>query len=80
MAIIAVRKIYRGTLAIKVTRHWRLAKVIDNIAKLLGEMRGLTLQAVRQKANAVADHLANHGIEHLTQCGTAVGRILTIQN
>jgi len=64
VAITAARKIYRGTLASKVTRHWRLDKVTDNIAKLLGEMKGLTFQAVRRKANTVADHLANYGIEH----------------
>ena len=55
VAITAARKIYRGTPASKVTRHWRLAKVIDNIAKLLGEMKGLTFQSVRRKANTVAD-------------------------
>lgn len=27
-------------------------------------MKGLIFQAVRRNANSVADHLANHGIEH----------------
>eukprot|EP00253_Pinus_taeda_P029955 PITA_29955 len=64
VAITVARKIYSGMPASKVTRHWRLAKVTENIAKLLGEMKGLTFQAVCQKANTVTDHLANYGIEH----------------
>lgn len=64
LAITVERKLYGGAKASKVTKHWRLAKVTDNITGMLGEMKGLIFQAVRQKANMVADHLANYGIEH----------------
>ena len=58
------RKIHGGTPASRVTKHWRLSKVTDNIAKLIGAMKGLIFQAVRRNVNVVVDHLENHGIEH----------------
>eukprot|EP00253_Pinus_taeda_P002977 PITA_02977 len=64
VAITAARKIYRGTPASRVTKHWRLAQETNNIAKMLEEMKGLTFQAIRCKGNTVADHLTNFGIEH----------------
>jgi len=41
IAITVARKIYGGTPTSKVTKHWRLSKVTNNIAKLLREMKGL---------------------------------------
>ena len=64
ISILVARKIYGGTPASKVTKHWRLAMVTESIGKLLGKMKGLIFQAVRRQANSVADHLANHGIEN----------------
>lgn len=64
LEITAGRKLYGGAKASKVTKHWRLSKVTENIAGMLGEMKGLIFQVVRRKANMVADHLVNYGIEH----------------
>lgn len=66
LAITAAKKMYAGTKPNKVTHHWRLAKVTERIAEQLGWLKGLVFQAIRRKANTVADHLANVGIEHLT--------------
>lgn len=64
IAIAVARKIYEGTPASKVTKHWRLAMVTESIGKLLGGMKGLIFQAIRRNANSIADHLANYGIDH----------------
>eukprot|EP00253_Pinus_taeda_P022878 PITA_22878 len=64
VSITAARKIYRGTPTSRVTKHWRLAQVTDNIAKMLKGMKGLTFQVIRRNGNMVADHLANFRIEH----------------
>eukprot|EP00253_Pinus_taeda_P026308 PITA_26308 len=64
LAITAARRIYHGTPVGRVMKHWRLAQTIENIAILLRKMKGLTFQAIRRKGNAVADHLANVGIEN----------------
>jgi len=66
IVIDAASKIYTGTPASRVTKHWRLAMVTENIGKMLGEMKGLIFNSIRRKANAVADHLANHAIDHPT--------------
>lgn len=63
-AITMTRKLYGRVKASKVTKNWRLSKVTDNIAGMLGEMKGLIFQVVRWKSNMVVDHLANYGIEH----------------
>eukprot|EP00253_Pinus_taeda_P007373 PITA_07373 len=59
LVISVAKKIQGGTQACKATRHWRLAKVTENIAQLIGEMKGLVFQTVRRKANGLADYLAN---------------------
>lgn len=64
LVISVAKRIYGGTKASKATKHWRLAKVTENIAELISGLRGLVFQAVRHKANVIADHLANHGIEN----------------
>jgi len=66
LTVIASRRMYAGAKASKVTQHWRLAKVTENIAEHLGWLKGLVFQAVRRKANAAADHLVNFGIENPT--------------
>lgn len=67
IAIAVARKIYGGTPISKVTKHWRLSMVTEGIGKMLKDMKGLTFQAIRRNANAVADHLANYGISHPTK-------------
>lgn len=41
LAITVVRKLYSGAKTIKVTRHWRLAKVTESIAEHLSWLNGL---------------------------------------
>jgi len=48
----------------QVEPHWRLAKVTENIAELIVGMNGLVFQAVRRKANGLADYLENYGIDN----------------
>jgi len=66
LAITAAKRMYAGAKASKVTQHWRLAKVTESIADYLGWLKGLVFQAVRRKANTIADHLANVSIENPT--------------
>ena len=66
LAIIAARRMYAGAKARKITQHWRLAKVTESIAEHLGRLNGLIFQAIHRKANTIADHLANYGIENPT--------------
>lgn len=64
LAITAMRRIYAGAKASKVTQHWRLAKVTKCIVEHLVHLNGLIFQDVCHKANTVADHLENYGIEN----------------
>lgn len=41
LSITASRKLYVGAKESKVTKHWRVAKVIENIVGFLREMKGL---------------------------------------
>lgn len=60
----AAKRLQAGTSISKATRHWRLAKATESIAELIMELRGLTFQTVRRKANGLADHLANIGADN----------------
>lgn len=64
LEITAARRMYEGVKASKVTQQWRLAKVTESIAEHFLWLNRLIFQAVRRKANTVADHLANYGIEN----------------
>jgi len=66
LIITVARRMYAGAKASKVTQHWRLAKVTETIVEHLGHLKGLIFQAVRRKANMVAGHLENYGIENPT--------------
>eukprot|EP00253_Pinus_taeda_P014528 PITA_14528 len=64
LVISVAKKIYAGTTESRATKRWRLAKVTENIAELIVRMNGLVFQAVRRKANGLADYLANYGIDN----------------
>lgn len=64
LVISVAKKIDGGTKASKASKHWRLAKVMENIAQLISGMKGLVFRAVRRKANSLADHLENYGIDN----------------
>ena len=71
LAINVTRKLQMGSKPGKVTKHWRLAKVTELIAEHLSCLDKIILHVVRRKANAVADHLANYGIDsHFTYLDT----------
>lgn len=59
LVIATAKRIQGGTKANKATKHWRLAKVTENIVELMAGMKGLIFHAVRCKANGLADYLAN---------------------
>eukprot|EP00253_Pinus_taeda_P022901 PITA_22901 len=65
LAISMAKCLQAGTHTSKVTKHWRLAKATESIAKLLVDLRGIFFQSVRRKANGLADFLANHGADTL---------------
>ena len=48
----------------KVIKHWRLVAVTELIAQHLASLKGIVLQAMRRKANSLADHLANHAVDY----------------
>eukprot|EP00253_Pinus_taeda_P010390 PITA_10390 len=64
LVISVAKKIQGGTQACKATRHWRLAKVTENIAQLIGEMKGLVFQTVRRKENGLDHYLENYSIDN----------------
>eukprot|EP00253_Pinus_taeda_P019962 PITA_19962 len=63
LVITTVQKLQRGIRANKVIKHWRLAKVTENIEELLRGLQGTVFQAIRRRANKVADYLANCGVD-----------------
>jgi len=63
LVISTAQKMQRGTKANKATKHWRLAKVTENIAELMAGMKGLVFHAVRRQANGLADYLENCGVD-----------------
>jgi len=64
LAINVARKMQMGLKLGKVMKHWRLAKVTELILEHLSSLDGIILQVVRRMTNAVADCLANYGIDH----------------
>eukprot|EP00253_Pinus_taeda_P025596 PITA_25596 len=64
LVISVAKKIYAGTKVSRVTKHWILTKVTENIVELMVGMNGLVFQAVRRKANGLADYLANYGLDN----------------
>ena len=47
----------------KVTPSWRLSAILKDLQGQLCNMKGITFQAVRRKANKLADALENEGID-----------------
>lgn len=64
LVISVVKKIQGGTKSSHATKHWRLAKVTENIADLVIGMNRIVLQAIKRKANRLADYLVNCGIDN----------------
>ena len=64
LVISTAKRIQAGSNVSKVIKQWRLSKVTENIAELLNGMRGIVFQLVRRKANSLADHLANWGVDN----------------
>jgi len=79
LVISVAKKIQGGTNQSRTTKHWRLAKVTENIAGLMVGMNGLVFQAVRRQANELVDYLANYALTTRTRFGTAVGNRWTAQ-
>jgi len=47
----------------KVTPSWRLSAILKDLQGQLCNMKGITFQAIRRKANKLADALENEGID-----------------
>ena len=66
LAISTIKKIQYGTKPDKAIKHWCLAAATELIAQHLASLGGIILQAVRRKANSLADHLANYAVDNPT--------------
>ena len=66
LAISTANKIQNGMKAKKVSKHWRLAMVTCRIAQHLNALTSVVLHAIQRQANALADVLANHAVDHPT--------------
>ena len=64
LAITTLRKIQHGMKLSKAVKHWRLVAVTEIMAQHLASLSSIILQAVRRKANALADCLANYVVDH----------------
>ena len=62
LVINAAKRISNGTRPEKVTKHWRLTRVLQRIQAHIQELRTLRFIHVRIKANKLADILANQGV------------------
>lgn len=61
-------------------KNCRLDKVTELIAEHLSCLDGIILQEVRRKANIVADHLANYGIDnHSTYPDTCLQEVTSTE-
>ena len=59
LVINAAKKLSHGTGSEKVTKHWRLIRVLQRIQIHLQGLRTLRFNHVRRKANKLADILSN---------------------
>ena len=64
LVINAAKRISNGTGPEKVTKHWRLTRVLQRIQVHLQELHTLIFIHVRRKANKLADILANQGVSN----------------
>lgn len=62
LVINATKKLSHGTGLEKVTKHWRLTRVLQKIQMCLKGLRMLIFNHVCRKANKLVDILANQGV------------------
>jgi ribonuclease HI len=62
LVINTTKKLQYGTKVGKVLRHWRLAHSLQRIRKHLQTLNTIEFRWIRRSANALADRLANEGV------------------
>lgn len=80
LVITTAKRIQGGTKAVRATKHWRLAKVMENIAELMAGMKGLVFQTSGARQTSWRTTWQTLAWTIRTGNGTVVGRRWKAQN